>query len=411
MVFSFFRKPQPEKRMVARPAAVPRPGEDQKGEVPAAVEDHPRRSPAPPPVLTRADIPLAEPVPKSEPESLGLSELEVSVEEGLQFDADPVDAEAEQAAILYANGQDAAARTLLEKAARVYRSGPGERLWLMLFDVLRLTGEKSGFEALGLEYAECFEKSPPVWRGVVPASRVQARASGTMLFKGELTGDNDAGFEAVQQALAKTASCRLDLSKVRRIDTAGCERLVAVLERVHRARRELDLVGRGPVASLLDARVVSGCAENRACWLLKLEFLQLSGPREAFEDLAIEYAVTFEISPPSWEPRRVMEAEPLPIAAVASEDLLSEAYQIRGEIRAAGFGDLMSYADANDPVLVDCAAVTRMDFVSAGKLLNLLTNIRRKGKKIVLRHPNHLVAELFRVVKVADVAEVILARN
>ena len=66
--------------------------------------------------------------------------------------------------MLYANGQDRAVRSLLEKSTRAYRSGAGERLWLMLFDFFRLTAQKAAFEALEIEYAQAFEKSPPGWR-------------------------------------------------------------------------------------------------------------------------------------------------------------------------------------------------------------------------------------------------------
>ncbi len=105
--------------------------------------------------------------------------------------------------MLYANGQDSAVRSLLENSTRSYRSGPGERLWLMLFDLFRLTGQKAAFESLGIEYAQSFEKSPPGWRDTAVAVPVHAKVVGSVLFKGELTGDNDAGFEAVRQALAK----------------------------------------------------------------------------------------------------------------------------------------------------------------------------------------------------------------
>ena len=77
---------------------------------------------------------------------------------------DPVDAQAEEAAILFANGQDDAARAVLESAVDVHRSGPGERLWLMLFDLYQLAGKRAPFDALGIDYARSFEKSPPGWR-------------------------------------------------------------------------------------------------------------------------------------------------------------------------------------------------------------------------------------------------------
>ena len=56
-------------------------------------------------------------------------------------------------------------------------------------------------------------------------------------------------------------------------------------------------------------------------------------------------------------------------------------------------------------------ALTRIDFISAGALLNVLTTVRRRGKQIVFRHPNHLVAELFGVVALKAVASIIFAKH
>jgi ABC-type transporter Mla MlaB component len=68
---------------------------------------------------------------------------------------------------------------------------------------------------------------------------------GTALFKGELLGDNDAGFDAVRLALKKNAHLRLDLSKLRKLDAGGCERLLALLQQARRKNRaEIDLLGR-----------------------------------------------------------------------------------------------------------------------------------------------------------------------
>jgi anti-anti-sigma regulatory factor len=52
-----------------------------------------------------------------------------------------------------------------------------------------------------------------------------------------------------------------------------------------------------------------------------------------------------------------------------------------------------------------------MDFLSAGALLNVLTTVKRTGRQIVFRHPNYLLAELFRVVGLKAVAEIVPARN
>lgn len=412
MVFSFFKK-QPDKKMGTRPAATPRTAEERSVVADVPPEDRARHAPAAPIGLNRADLPFATPVTRSDAPPLDLSEFVFSAMEPNfqpEVELDPIDAEAEEAAMLYANGQDAAVRLRLENATRLYRSGAGERLWLMLFDLFRVGGQKGPFEALGIEYAQAFEKSPPGWQEAVRAAPVLIKA-GTVLFKGDLTGDNEAAFATVRQALATNQHLRLDLAKVRRLDDAGCERLLSLLQQAHKSRHEVELLNRDHVAGLLDSRVVPGQQSDRACWLLKLEFCQLYGQQEVFEELAIQYAVNFEISPPSWEAQRVAAPGPDPLVLAAADDLMAEAYVIKGEVKSSRFGDLLAYSAANDPVLIDCSRVTRMDFLSAGALLNVLTTIKGTGRQIVFRHPNHLVAELFRVVGLRAVAEVVLARN
>jgi anti-anti-sigma regulatory factor len=414
MVFSFFKKQPPERKMVARPAATPRASDDWGAASRPPPDDRHKPSAMAPVGLAKADMPFATPVEKTDAQSLDLSEFlfsEAAADFQIEAEVDPIDAAAEEAAMLYANGQDGAVRALLEKATRAQRSGAGERLWLMLFDLLRLLEQKPAFETLGIEYAQAFEKSPPGWRDDVRAAPVQARVTGTVLFKGELTDDNEAGFDAVRQALARNRNLRLDVAKIRRLDAGGCERLLALLQQAQRAGGEIELVGRDVLSGLLDSRLARGQAEDRACWLLNLELCQLRGQLEVFEELAINYAVTFEISPPSWEPRRVLETEPSPLTVSADDLPMAEAYVIKGEIKATRFGDLLAYAAANNPVLIDCSKATRMDFLSAGALLNVLTTVKGTGRQIIFRHPNCLLAELFRVVGLKAVAEIVLARN
>jgi len=391
MVFSFFKKP-PEK-MLARPAAVPR--STSKTEIPA-----------PPPEAVKADD-----------SSLDFSEFvfsESSPNFQLEEERDPVDAEAEEASVLFANGQDEAVLAVLENAVRVHKSAPAERLWLMLFDLYRLMGQKAAFETLEIEYARAFEKSPPGWRdkSKVP-HKAKELATGSLLFKGDLTGDNDAAFEAVAQALEKNPKLRLDLSKVNTLDAAGCGRLLSQLQSARKAKRALELLGRDIIGALVQERVETGRAEDSECWLLLLELCQLQGQHDAFEEVAINYAVTFEVSPPSWEPKRIAAPEPAAQLAIEAPDsgVAFDAYVIRGDVKSSRFADLTTHAEMHDPVIIDCSELARMDFISAGALLNVLTTIRRSDKQIVFHHPNHLVAELFGVVGLKSVATIVFAKH
>jgi anti-anti-sigma regulatory factor len=402
MVFSFFKK-TPEK-MVARPAVAPRAKDDVGKSTPAGTELQTPAAPLP------VDAPPAE-QPAAQYSDFVFSESSPDFQ--IEADIDPVDAEAEEAAVLFANGQDEPVRAVLENAVRIHHFGPGERLWLMLFDLYRLTGNKAAFEALEIEYAQSFEKSPPSW---VDQSRKQPKSNdavpGSLLFRGELTGDNAAAFDAINQALVKNPRLRLDLSKVKQLDSAGCGLLLALLQQARKTRRELELLGRDTLATLVQKRVVSGSAEDKECWLLFLELCQLQGQYEDFENLAVDYAVTFEVSPPSWESARVAAPEPeSALENAPGEAQLEEAYVLRGEIKALRFSDLAAHAESRDTLVIDCSELKRMDFISAGALLNALTTVRRSGKPIIFHYPNFLVAELFSVVGLNAVATIIFAKH
>ena len=410
MVFSFFKK-APEK-MVAKPTAVPRPKE-------ASTTSASVSGAAPADSATSASEPIqvdsASRDSKLTDSSIDFSDFvfsESSPDFQIEGDVDPIDAAAEEAAVLFANGQDEAARAGLENAVRAHQAGQGERLWLMLFDLYRLLGQRAAFEALEIDFVRTFEKSPPAWRDTSVArgkSKSKEVVAGSLLFRGELTNDNLTAFELIQQALDKNPKLRLDLSKVKDIDAGGCGLLLESLQRAKKMRREIELLGREALLPLIEARVEVGVPESQECWLLLIELLQLQGQHDAFEEAAINFAVTFEVSPPSWEAKRVAEPEPEPRAADAALDM--DAYPLTGEVKSSRFADLAAYSEIHNPVVIGCDALRRMDFISAGALLNVLSSVKRTGRQIVFHHPNHLVAELFGVVGLTAVAAIVYEKH
>ena len=406
MVFSFFTK-KPEK-MVARPSVNPR----AKESVP------PDSLPPPPPPAQPAKTPPPS-KPDKAPEETASSDFsdfvfsEASASFQVEDELDPIDATAEEAAMLFSNAQDDAVRQTLENAIKSHRSGKAERLWLMLFDLYRLNGNQSAFETLGIEYAGCFEKSPPGWENRSPTSTKQNSAgqvARNLLFQGNLTEDNLAAIDAIAKVFGKHPRLRLDLSKIKHLDNAGCERLLALLQKARRARQEIELLGRDALASLVHEKVRPGQASDPDCWLLFLELCQLQGRHELFEEVALDYAVTFEISPPSWECTRVAAPEPAAPPPTQEADETTDSYVLQGNIKGQRFADLMAHAQARSTLLIECSGLTRMDFISAGAMLNNLVVIRQSGKPIIFQHPHHLVAELFSIVGINAVATIVFAK-
>ena len=134
MVFSFFKK-QPEK-MIARPAAVPRQ---------AAEPVSPPSSPGQPasPELAKGSpevAKVAKAVDVAESLQSDFSDFRLSqssLDFQIEAEVDPIDSQAEEAAVLFANHQDSVVQAVLESALQTHRSGAAERLWLMLFDLDR----------------------------------------------------------------------------------------------------------------------------------------------------------------------------------------------------------------------------------------------------------------------------------
>jgi anti-anti-sigma regulatory factor len=160
---------------------------------------------------------------------------------------------------------------------------------------------------------------------------------------------------------------------------------------------------------MLAGQVHPGRAEGRDAWLLLLEMLQYTGEQERFENLAVDYAVTFEESPPSWEGKaRPEEESSLPEESGAAA---GNGIRLEGELTGAtteSIRKLAAFAADRPIVEVDCSQLRRIDFVSAGTLFNILATLQAQGKLVVLRNVNAMVAALLRVMGVDQVAQVML---
>ncbi|GAB1461445.1 hypothetical protein MASR2M50_32200 [Thauera sp.] len=208
----------------------------------------------------------------------------------------------EEAAVLYANGSDDDALAVLEAAIGAEGGEGGEGAWLMLLDLYRLRGERQRFESRVLDYATCFERSPPPWQDLSGAA---SKAAGTELPLVNLNGQLSASAERQFAQLAKIArgsgGVRIDVAKVRGVDDSGCAVWRGLLAGLAAERLKVMLVNVQALAEVLSQSVRTGEAQARDTWLMLLELLQYAGDQARFEDVAVDYAVTFEESPPSWE--------------------------------------------------------------------------------------------------------------
>lgn len=430
MVFSFFKK-QPDKVMPKAKSARPRmplpemkvdrtpsinpenleqPLPDLEFTVdkkPASPE--PARSVQKPSPSAKAQVtrtPLAMP---AEDDDFGEEFTESSVMAiDVEHDIDPLQADVEQVAVLFANGQDPVARSLLQTTLKSYPGDEGIRLWRMLFDLLQIIGDRAAFDRFGMEFAERCEMSPPAWRAeryagsVAPAAKVDG-----FVLQGVLAGDDEM-LQRFEAQLQQPGDLLVDCGRLVGCDDDAAARLADALIGARRARKVVTLQGAEAFARRLEERLKTGEAVHEAAWRLLLELLQRVGTQAHFEEKAVDFAITFELSPPSWEalPREIAEKQSA-LAAAPRDDV----HFLTGELKGQRFEELLPLLESSEQPILDFSAVRRLDFYSAGQLVNRLAPFKAAGKDIVVRSPNHLVAELMGVVGLNRQARIIVPKS
>ncbi len=321
----------------------------------------------------------------------------------------------EEAAILFANEQYDMVEQMLLGA--IHDSGLGDMVktvWLMLFDLFQITGKQDKFEHLSIDYAAKFETSPPAWDSgrLDPAATIQPMgATPALTFSGKLDESIVKQLDRAHKLSGKNGVLRVEFARVTEVLPAGCELLLPALKKLQKSGYELILVGAPDLATKIRAILEVGRRdESDAPWLLLLEILQLLNREQEFEEASIDYCVTYEVSPPAFvAPKKVSTA----VDDATKKDAGSGKFMMPTVVdgRSNVINTISEFAAAHDPAIIDCARLTRVDFSAAGQLLSALAPIAGKGRKVELHNVNHLVAALFQVMGLRDIARVHLRKN
>jgi len=320
----------------------------------------------------------------------------------------------DETAILFANGQDEAAEAVLRTAIETDRLGAGtERGWLMMFEFFQQRGDKAGFERLTMQYALRFEHSAPGWLDYEPAGpRLDTKGdSPTVKLPLEIGSNIVKPLEHLKTLAMTNSKLTLDLSDARSIDAVGAELLLRVFNAFKRASHELIVQGAEQLLNPLRAAIEPGRRDSAdACWMLLLDVHRLLNRQNDFEETGIQYCITYEVSPPSWEPFAANIKTRAPVTVAPSADPLDW----RGDIGGDGeplFGRMMTSARSQPRLVVECRHLRRMAFSAASALLGHVIKLQQLGATVEFRNVNALVGALMQLLGVSAVAEVQLRRN
>ncbi|HLL18214.1 MAG TPA: hypothetical protein VK439_05485, partial [Rubrivivax sp.] len=357
------------------------------------------------------------------------------------------DPELDEAVISFANADFAQC----EEALRRITGAGGVRhqhaeTWLVLFDLYRATGQQALFESLAVEYAQQFGWSAPQWYSL-PKLVAEAQAEEHVVSSTAPTrGHGDVGWvcpplldiEAVARLRSQTLQMPLpwvfDWGDLKRIDAEAATRLSMLMRQWAGQALELRwLAGERLFAVLQEAAPTGVRDADPAFWLTRLDALRLANRPDAFDEAAIDYCVTYEVSPPSWEPTRcrvhisgsslstrspdlsmVSEVSTSFLESSLSDDPSTSGTEVAHvELSGQLIGDIgatlarLPSEHSNAPLIsVSCARLIRVDFIAAGDLLNWVLAKRTEDRGVQFVDTHRLVALFFGAMGINEHARV-----
>lgn len=316
--------------------------------------------------------------------------------------------------------------------------------WLVLFDLYRAIGQQHKFESLALDYAQQFGWSAPQWFSMprLVAEAAAEERPNTARIEGQVGWISPEHIDA--EAVAKLASMTMqmplpwvfDWSALRSIDTEACAKLSELFRSwITQALDMRWLSGEHLFSVLADAAPTGARDVDPAYWQLRLDALRMTNRPDQFDEAAIDYCVTYEVSPPSWEPARCQVrvsgtgntvASQLSVVSdvstnfVESSLLEDDGTANVGTVELSGqlVGDISETLKQMDEQLgaanivnVACGRLIRVDFIAAGDLLNWVLARRTENRSVRFIEAHRLVALFFGAMGINEHAKVKVRTN
>lgn len=350
------------------------------------------------------------------------------------------DQDLDEAVIAFANADfGQCERTLVQLTSHGGARHKHNDTWLVLFDLYRATGQQSHYETLANDYVLRFQRSAPQWFSLpklvadsTGGSREQSNKEQRVSWSAKTDLDLDAVGLLHSQTLQQPLPWILDWSRLKHIDIDAAGRLFNLLKDWAKQPLQMQWLGLDQLLQVLvEAAPVGVRDADPAYWMVRMEILRLINRPDQFDEVAIDYCVTYEVSPPSWEATKctVRPGGASAYAQTAPLSVLSEAIttiqdagdgqaghsmtslELSGQL-AGDIGPLLATLDRRlrnaTAVRISCALLIRVDFIAAGDLLNWVISKRSEGRQIRFTDVHRLVALMFGAMGIIEHAQVSL---
>ena len=356
------------------------------------------------------------------------------------------DPDLEEAAIRYANGDHEGAESGLMQVLEQHRQDDPEQqleLWMTLFDLYRATGQQDRFESLAIDFAAQYSRSAPLWFSLPDQLGLQVSSSDPA---GDAPGRREFSWNAPQRlAVSSVAALQASVeraaspwtlawSRIAGIDDAAVPLLADLFTRWADKQGQFVFSGVDRLETMLEIMTQSGDrTSGTEWWRLRMSALRLMGRPDEFELVALDYCVTFEVSPPSWVAPKCSYSDDNASATaqpqVNERDMLASDF---GELTLPppidnGPAALLSGVIEGDavpllqplqelvkpgvPLVIACDKLMRIDFAAAGSVLNWAADLQSQGHVVHFQNLHRLIAVFFNVIGINEHAWVIPRKN
>jgi hypothetical protein len=338
--------------------------------------------------------------------------------------------------------------------------------WMVLFDLYRALDLPAKFDALATSFVHQFGLSAPQWYSLpervsthlarkAQAAQGQAAASPTdataqhpnelalRLTEIELPHALEGWIAPPHldtEAIGRLRCEVLQLPRPWAMDWAGVESITA--EAAHTLTSQFQLwaadtsamtwIGIDRLLEVLQELTPSGDRDaDPSIWILRMELLRLCNRPDQFDEVAIDYCVTYELSPPSWEATQctvklmrdaactqtislshISDVSTSFVESQLADDIefiqlasLELSGQLVGDIGPT-LNELDAQLGASVALAIDCTHLIRVDFIAAGDLLNWVLSRRTENRSVDFINPHRLVALFFGAMGITEHAKV-----
>ncbi len=337
----------------------------------------------------------------------------------------------EDAAIRFAQGDDAATEgLLLQMTAPGSPQADHNDVWRALLDFYRVTGDAEKFGAASTRYAQRLKRPGPEWVSLRSLARdaqagfdaLPANAAPEASAPPQQQADwrcpevlSRTGLGELTRALAAAGPAwEMDWSALTAIEPDAAPPLRALFNHWADSPVQLRFAGTDQLLAVLNQAAPTGDRDvDVAWWQLRMAVLRAVHEPDMYELAALNYCITYEVSPPPWVDPRGSYAQLDDGAAAAAE--VAPAAPSRAALVGQLSGDCRPLLQRLDAELtqalmpaVSCAALLRVDLEAARALIDWVAGHEERGLRVEFVDAHRLVATFFHVVGITDHANVIV---